>query len=301
VSLGHLHSAIDSAIAPFGQREVRSTICPDFKHATGDHSGRSFPLGATVLAEGVNFSFFSRRASRVELLLFDDAAAAQPVRVIELDAHVHRTYYYWHVFVAGIGRGQLYAYRASGPFDPAHGLRFDPDKVLIDPYGRAVVVPGGYSRHLASQRGENTATAMKSVVVDTSKYDWEGDVPLQRPFATTVIYEMHVAGFTRHPSSGIAAELRGTYAGMIEKIPYLKNLGITAVELLPVFQFDRQDCPPGLANYWGYSPVSFFAPHAGYSSRKDPSGPVDEFRDLVKALHRAGIEVILDVVYNHTA
>ena len=126
-------------------------------------------------------------------------------------------------------------------------------------------------------------------------------MPLQRPFATTVIYEMHVAGFTRHPSSGIAAELRGTYAGMIEKIPYLQDLGITAVELLPVFQFDRQDCPPGLVNYWGYSPVSFFAPHAGYSSRKDPLGPVDEFRDLVKALHRAGIEVILDVVYNHTA
>ena len=112
---------------------------------------------------------------------------------------------------------------------------------------------------------------------------------------------MHVAGFTRHPSSGVAAERRGTYAGMIEKIPYLQDLGITAVELLPVFQFDRQDCPPGLVNYWGYSPVSFFAPHAGYSSRKDPLGPVDEFRDLVKALHRAGIEVILDVVYNHTA
>jgi glycogen operon protein len=112
---------------------------------------------------------------------------------------------------------------------------------------------------------------------------------------------MHVAGFTRHPSSGITAELRGTYAGMIEKIPYLQDLGITAVELLPVFQFDHQDCPPGLVNYWGYSPVSFFAPHAGYSSRKDVLGPVDEFRDLVKALHRAGIEVILDVVYNHTA
>jgi glycogen operon protein len=116
-----------------------------------------------------------------------------------------------------------------------------------------------------------------------------------------VIYEMHVAGFTRHPSSGVAAERRGTYAGMIQKIPYLQDLGITAVELLPVFQFDRQDCPAGLVNYWGYSPVSFFAPHAGYSSRKDALGPVDEFRDLVKALHRAGIEVILDVVYNHTA
>jgi isoamylase len=142
---------------------------------------------------------------------------------------------------------------------------------------------------------------MKSVVVDPGQYDWEGDAPLRRSFATTVIYEMHVAGFTHHPSSRVTAELRGTYAGMVEKIPYLQDLGITAVELLPVFQFDRQDCPPGLINYWGYSPVSFFAPHGGYSSRKDPLGPVDEFRDLVKALHRAGIEVILDVVYNHTA
>jgi glycogen operon protein len=139
------------------------------------------------------------------------------------------------------------------------------------------------------------------MVVDPDTYDWEGDAPVRRPFATTVIYEMHVAGFTRHPSSGVAPRTRGTYAGMIEKIPYLQDLGITAVELLPVFQFDAQDCPQGLVNYWGYSPVSFFAPHAGYSSRRDPLGPVDEFRDLVKALHRAGIEVILDVVYNHTA
>ena len=296
-----LTDPIDSGSVRFGKHEFRSTRCADLKDATGDGTGRSFPLGATVLAEGVNFSVFSRQASRVELLLFDDAAAAQPARVIDLDARAHRTYHYWHVFVPSIGPGQVYAYRARGPFDPAHGLRFDPNKVLLDPYGRGVVVPDTYSRHLASERGENIATAMKSVVVDTSKYDWEGDVRLQRPFAATVIYEMHVAGFTRHPTSGVPPELRGTYAGMIEKIPYLQDLGITAVELLPVFQFDQQDCPPGLVNYWGYSPVSFFAPHAAYSSRQDPLGPVDEFRDLVKALHRAGIEVILDVVYNHAA
>ncbi len=264
-------------------------------------AGRSFPLGATVLADGVNFSVFSRQASRMELLLFDDAAAPEPSRVIGLDARTHRTYHYWHVFVPGIGPGQIYAYRAYGPFDPERGLRFDPAKVLLDPYGRAVVVPDGYSRHTASRYGEVDTNAMKSVVVDPDVYDWEGDAPLRRPFAKTVIYEMHVAGFTQHPSSGVAPERRGTYAGMIEKIPYLQDLGITAVELLPIFQFDRQDCPPGLVNYWGYSPVSFFAPHAGYSSRKDALGPVDEFRDLVKALHRAGIEVILDVVYNHTA
>ena len=174
-------------------------------------------------------------------------------------------------------------------------------RLLLDPYGRGVVVPGNYSRDSACQRGENTATAMKSVVVDSRAYDWEGDMPLKLPWARTIIYEMHVRGFTRHPSSNIAEEKRGTFAGLVEKIPYLQQLGITAVELLPVFQFDVQDCPPGLVNYWGYAPVSFFAPHQAYSWRQDPLGPVDEFRDMVKALHRAGIEVILDVVFNHTA
>ena len=142
---------------------------------------------------------------------------------------------------------------------------------------------------------------MKSVVVDPSVYDWEGDAPLRRSSAQTIVYEMHVRGFTRHPSSGVDEKTRGTFAGLIGKIPYLQELGITAVELLPVFQFDAQDCPPGKSNYWGYAPVSFFAPHQAYSSRQDPLGPVDEFRDMVKALHRAGIEVILDVVFNHTA
>ncbi len=301
MSFTDLHTPMHPGIVSSGLRDFRHRDPACLKQPISGQAGRSFPLGATVLGDGVNFSVFSRQATRVDLLLFDDAAATRPACVIELDARTHRTYHYWHVFVPGIGPGQVYAYRASGPLDPTHGLRFDPDKVLVDPYGRAVVVPDSYCRHLASQRGENTATAMKSVVVDTSKYNWEGDAPLRRPFATTVIYEMHVAGFTRHPTSGVAPERRGTYAGMIEKIPYLQDLGITAVELLPIFQFDPQDCPPGLVNHWGYSPVSFFAPHAGYSSRKDPLGPVDEFRDLVKALHRAGIEVILDVVFNHTA
>ena len=142
---------------------------------------------------------------------------------------------------------------------------------------------------------------MKSVVVDPGAYDWEGDQPLHRPASQTIVYEMHVRGFTKHPSSGRPEGTRGTYAGVIEKIPYLRDLGITAVELLPVFQFDALDCPAGHVNYWGYAPVSFFAPHQAYSSRQDPSGPVDEFRDMVKALHRAGVEVILDVVFNHTA
>src|ERR1700746_253626 len=142
---------------------------------------------------------------------------------------------------------------------------------------------------------------MKSVVVDARAYDWEGDTPLHTPASRTIIYEMHVRGFTRHPSSGVSETRRGTYAGFIEKIPYLQELGITAVELLPVFHFDEQDAPQGLVNYWGYAPVSFFSPHHAYSSRQDRLGPVDEFRDMVKALPRAGIEVILDVVFNHTA
>src|SRR5580704_12567351 len=180
-------------------------------------------------------------------------------------------------------------------------MRFDPTKVLLDPYGRGVVVPKSYNRDAARKQGDNAATAMKSIVVDPSTYDWEGDLPLKHPSARTIVYETHVRGFTYHASSGVAKESRGTFAGLIEKIPYLQQLGITAVELLPVFQFDVQDCPPGLVNYWGYQPVSFFAPHRAYSSRQDPIGPVDEFRDMVKALHRADIEVILDVVFNHTA
>jgi glycogen operon protein len=261
--------------------------------------GNSAPLGATVVGGGVNFSLFSRGAAGVELLLFDREDDAAPSRVVPIDAETNRTYHYWHVFVPGVRPGQLYAYRVRGP--SANGSRFDPTKVLLDPYGRGVVVPKGYGRETARHEGDNAATAMKSVVVDPSAYDWEGDAPLCRPSARTIIYEMHVRGFTRHPSSGVGEQTRGTYAGLVEKIPYLQQLGVTAVELLPVFQFDAQDCPPGRVNYWGYAPISFFAPHQAYSSRRDPLGPVNEFRDMVKALHRAGIEVILDVVFNHTA
>jgi isoamylase len=264
-------------------------------------SGQSSPLGATVYPGGVNFSVYSRSASGVELVLFDREDDLQPARIIAIDPAANRTYYYWHVFVAGVKPGQLYGYRVQGPFDPASGMRFNPAKILLDPYGRGVVVPRNYRRDAAGLEGDNCATAMKSVVVDLHAYDWEGDSPLQRAASRTIIYEMHVRGFTRHPSSGLSEKTRGTYAGLIEKIPYLQELGITAVELLPVFQYDAQDALPGGVNYWGYAPVAFFAPHQGYSSRQDPLGPVDEFRDMVKALHRAGIEVILDVVYNHTA
>ncbi|MHB8120761.1 MAG: glycogen debranching protein GlgX [Desulfuromonadaceae bacterium] len=265
------------------------------------HKGTTSPLGATVYPDGVNFSVFARDCTGIELLLFDRADDETPCRIITLVPKRNRTYHYWHTFVPDIGAGQLYGYRVAGIFSPRHGLRFDPGKLLIDPYGRAVAVPPGYDRTAACEPGENAALAMKSVVADPRGYDWEGDTPLKRPYARTIIYEMHVAGFTKHPSSGVAPKKRGTYAGLIEKIPYLQNLGVTAVELLPVFQYDPHDAPAGLINYWGYSPVSFFAPHAAYSSRTDPLGPLNEFRDMVKALHRAGIEVILDVVYNHTS
>jgi glycogen operon protein len=264
-------------------------------------SGQSFPLGASVCPSGVNFSLYSKNSTLVELLMFDHVDDDKPARVIGLDPWRNRTYHYWHVFVPDIEPGQIYGYRVHGPFDAANGMRFDAAKVLLDPYGRAVAVPKHYSRFAASHSGDNAAMAMKSVVVDMRRYDWEGDKPLTLPSARTIVYEMHVRGFTRHPSSGVPKKTRGTFAGLIKKIPYLRRLGITAVELLPVFQFDDQDCPQGRVNYWGYAPISFFAPHQAYSSREDPAGPVDEFRDMVKALHRAGIEVILDVVYNHTA
>ncbi len=264
--------------------------------------GQSFPLGATPRHGGVNFSIYSKHCDALELLLFDGPDDPQPSRVIRLDpSQNHRTFHYWHAFVSGIGPGQLYAYRAEGRYAPKEGLRYDREKVLLDPYGRAVAVPRRYDREAARRPGDTAATAMKSVVADLSAYDWEGDIAPAHAFSNTVIYEMHVRGFTRHPSSGVPSEKRGTYAGLIEKIPYLTDLGVTAVELLPVFLFDPQEAPPGLSNYWGYNPVSFFAPHFGYASCGEPLDVLDEFRDMVKALHRANIEVILDVVYNHTA
>jgi glycogen operon protein len=237
----------------------------------------------------------------MELLLFDDVDATKPAQVISLEPAKHRTFHYWHVHVAGLKAGQIYAFRVAGPYLPEHGFRFDASKVLLDPYGRAIAVPKRFDREAGARAGDNCPYAMKSVVADLTTYDWEGDRPLHRSFNKTIIYEMHVRGFTVDASSGLSDDIRGTYRGLIEKIPYLKELGITAVELLPVFQFDPQEAPVGLLNYWGYNPVSFFAPHTGYASCGSPLGVLDEFRDMVKALHRADIEVILDVVYNHTA
>jgi isoamylase len=263
--------------------------------------GKSFPLGATVYPDGVNFVLFSSNCTAVELLFFDHPADPTPSRIIPFEPDQNRTFYYWHVFVKGVQAGQLYGYRVYGPFDPNQGMRFNGSKVLIDPYAKVVMYGDNYLRDAAIHLGDNCAHAMKSVVCNPDTYDWEGDTPIHHPFHNSIIYEMHVGGFTRHHTSGIAPEKRGTYAGLIEKIPYLQDLGIRSVELMPVQQFDTHDAPPELTNYWGYSPIAFFAPHRGFSFRQDPLGPVDEFRDMVKAFHRAGIAVILDVVFNHTA
>ncbi len=215
------------------------------REEAAEEYGLSYPLGATIVPGGANFSVFSRGASSVELLLFERQDDSRAARVIPLDPAVNRTYHYWHAFVPEVRAGQIYSYRVTGPWDPANGQRFDPSKILLDPYGRGVVVPKDYSRDAIIKKGD-TATAMKSVVVDSRDYDWEGDVPLKRPSSRTVIYELHVRGFTQHPSSGVEDNIRGTFRGLIQKIPYLRDLGITAVELLPIFQFDPRGRSRGI-------------------------------------------------------
>ena len=265
-----------------------------------EKNGMSYPLGSTLLKGGANFSLFCKNGTKIELLFFDHVDDLTPVRTITLDAIKNRTYHYRHIFVPGIENGQLYAWRIHGPCETEKGFCYNSKNILLDPYAHIVAVPQGYKRSADPDAAENYP-CMKSMVTDLLKYDWEGDRHLNRPFSQTVIYEMHVAGFTKNPNSEVAAAKRGTYTGLIEKIPYLVELGITAVELLPVFQFDEQDCPKDKVNYWGYSPVSFFAPHMGYSLSPEPLHVLDEFRDMVKAFHKAGIEIILDVVFNHTA
>jgi len=206
--------------------------------------GHCRQLGANIEGGGVNFALWARLASGVELLLFSSPEDEQPT-VIKLSPMINRTAYYWHVFVDQIGDGQLYGWRVNGPWRPYEGTHFDADKVLLDPYSREVVLGPRYDRWAAARPGSNLHCCAKSVVVDLQNYDWEGDMSPQHPMSRSVIYEMHVGGFTRDKSSGLAADIRGTYAGLIHKIPYLKSLGITAVELLPVFQFDPQDSPAG--------------------------------------------------------
>lgn len=268
--------------------------------STAGQPGSPAPLGATVEPDAVNFALYSPQATAVELLLFDAPSAPVPAASHRLDPLTNRTGPYWHLRVPGAGHGQIYGWRVAGPRDPAAGLLFDGDKLLLDPYARAVVGQEIYDRRTAALAGDNVARALRSVVIDPDRFDWSGDRPLPRPLRE-VIYELHVRGFTAGADSGVAGELRGTYAGLAARAGYLRELGITAVELMPVHEFDPQDGPPGLANVWGYSPLAWCAPHAAYSADRSPTGPVDEFRGMVRALHCAGIRVIVDVVYNHTA
>ncbi len=264
--------------------------------------GQPHPLGATPQSGGVNFSLFSMNATGVELLLFATNDARQPFQTIRLDPYLNKTFHFWHAFVKDLPAGSHYAFRVDGPFQPGEGYRFNSNKVLIDPYARGNT-NALWKRGDACGPEDNVATSMRSVVIDSSGYDWEGDRPLNRPMADTIIYEMHARGFTRSPSSGVAHP--GTFAGIVEKIPYLVDLGVTAVELLPVFDFDetavlRVENGRDMTNFWGYSTVGFFAPQSSYCVSPECGSHLKEFRDMVKALHRAGIEVILDVVFNHT-
>ena len=266
--------------------------------------GRSHPLGAHPDAGGINFAFFSEFATGIELLLFDRHDDVEPYQTIVLDPEASRSFAIWHVYVRGLRAPAFYALRVHGPADDqarGEGHRFDPRKLLIEPYSRGLDRTR-WQRGSAVGPGDNLATSARSVAIDIADYDWEDDAPLRRPMEDLVIYEMHVGGFTRSPSSGVHQP--GTFAAVAEKIPHLKALGVTAVELLPVCDFDDSDVRyvdgRKLTNYWGYSTAAFFAPHAGYCVSPDQGQHVREFRDMVKALHRAGIEVILDVVFNHT-
>jgi isoamylase len=230
----------------------------------------------------------------MRVLLYDAAADLEPAEIVHFDPDQNRWGDIWSVFVPGVGPGQLYHFQADGPFDPDQGLRFDGRARLIDPYAKALT-----GEFLPAADG--IVRPPKGVVVDDA-FDWQGDRHLRRSLHETIIYETHVRGFTHDKSSGVSRP--GTYLGLIEKIPYLQSLGVTAVELMPVFEFPTNDClgqPWERPEYWGYDPMVFFAPHRGYAADGSPGGQVREFKEMVLALHRAGIEVILDVVFNHTA
>ncbi|HEY6881606.1 MAG TPA: isoamylase [Polyangiales bacterium] len=244
----------------------------------------------------MNFALFSRHATHVELLLFDDDTARPRLRV-KFDPLHNRSGRVWHMRLAlsQIGPARYYAYSVDGPRTPGH--RFDPTKVLLDPYVLALHVPPGDRRIAATIPGSNAGLATLGVLPTArAPFDWSGD---RRPrhHHDAVIYELHVGGFTRNPNSGVPASRRGTFLGVLDKLPYLRSLGVTVVELMPVQHFE----PETGGNYWGYMPLSFFSPHAGYTVASDPLQGIDEFRTMVRELHKADIEVILDVVYNHTA
>ncbi|MBO4405093.1 MAG: glycogen debranching protein GlgX [Treponema sp.] len=280
--------------------------------------GKPLPLGASLTHRGVNFSVFSRNASCIVLNIYASQDDREPLKSFTLDPEINRTGDIWHIEVEGVSKGALYLYQADGPFEVHNGLRFDKNQLLMDPCAKALTavsvfsnLPKNYKppvdesdvKHCAFSRDSNFP---KCVVIDDNDFDWEGDRPINRPLSESVIYETHLKGFTAGKNSGVTKP--GTYAGFVEKIPYLKYLGVNAVELLPVFEFDENEnsnlnprTGGKLKNYWGYSTVNFFSPKAGYAFDKTPGACVNEFKSLVKALHKEGIEVILDVVFNHTA
>ena len=252
------------------------------------------PYGAILRDDGVQFAVYSRSATAMRVLLYDRVSDREPKTIIELDPDTDRWGDIWNVFVPGLTAGSLYHFQADGPYQPSKGLRFQKDARLIDPYARALA--GTYQRS-----SDGVVRPPKCVVVD-DRFDWQGDRHLKRPLAESVIYEMHVRGLTRSGTSGV--DHPGTYLGVIEKIPYLQSLGVTAVELMPVHEFpilESDGSKPRRSNYWGYDPMAFFAPHRGYMHGNKPGGQVDQFKTMVRELHAAGIEVILDVVFNHTS
>ena len=274
--------------------------------------GSPLPQGVHLANDGVNFALFSRHATRVWLLLFENVDAIHPCQSIELDPSHHKTGDIWHIRILDAGRGLVYAYRVDGPFQPEHGHRFDASKILIDPCAIALTSPKnldfGMICHPAATSDQvcPDAPAIVKCLVTDNGFDWEDDRPLYHPWSDLVIYETHVRGLTISPTSGSKAP--GTFLGVIDKIPYLKELGINAIEFMPIQAFNPDEITARnpatgerLTNYWGYNTIAFFAPYEGYGSRLYPGCQIDEFKTMVKALHKAGIEVLLDVVFNHTA
>ncbi|MCK5154050.1 MAG: glycogen debranching enzyme, partial [Spirochaetales bacterium] len=280
-------------------------------------SGEPLPFGATVLNNGVNFAVFSRNATSVTLLLFNNAEDTTPFAELVLDPLQNKTGDVWHIRIQGIKEGVFYLYRVDGPYDPEKGHRFNRYKVLLDPFAKALTdsfvwnlnKSRGYDwnspdKDLSFSEYDDTGSMPKSIVI-SDDFDWQGDRPLNFPLRHSIIYETHVSGLTKHKSSNV--EQPGTYKGVVEMIPYFKELGITSLELLPIFEFDLNSVNKinpltneVLENYWGYDPISFFAPKGRYSSSGGNGNQVIEFKEMVRELHKAGIEVILDVVFNHT-